>query len=78
MFQQFFLIGFNGWFFFFEDFWDSLNQLELYIDVVGLLGFGLVFGGQWCYGKWFDNWLNQNIVIFEFYLIVFSLYLWGY
>lgn len=73
-----FLIGFNGRSFFLEDFWDSSNQLELYTDAAGSLGFGPVFGGQWCYGKWPDNWLNQNIAILEFYPIVLSLYLWGH
>ena len=75
---QSFLISLNGRSFFLEDFWDSSDKLELYTDAAGSLGFGAVFGRQWCYGKWPDNWLHQNIAILEFYPIVLSLYLWGH
>ena len=75
---QSFLTGFNGRSFFLEDFWDSSDKLELYTDAAGSLGFGAVFGRKWCYGKWPDNWLHQNIAMLEFYPIVLSLYLWGH
>ena len=75
---QSFLTGFNGRSFFLEDFWDSSDKLELFTDAAGSLGFGAVFGGKWCYGKWPDNWLHQNIAMLEFYPIVLSLYLWGH
>ena len=64
--------------FFLEDFWDSAEKLELFTDAAGSLGFGAIFGRKWCYGKWPDNWLHQNIAILEFYPIVLSLYLWGH
>ena len=75
---QSFLTGFNGRSFFLEDFWDSSDKLELFTDAAGSLGFGAIFGRKWCYGKWPDNWLHQNIAILEFYPIVLSLYLWGH
>ena len=75
---QSFLTGFNGRSFFLEDFWDSSDKLELYTDAAGSLGFGAVFGRKWCYGKWPDNWLHQNIAMLEFYPIVLSLCLWGH
>ena len=75
---QSFLTGFNGRSFFLEDFWDSSDKLKLYTDAAGSLGFGAVFGSKWCYGKWPDNWLHQNIAMLEFYPIVLSLCLWGH
>ena len=75
---QSFLTGFNGRSFFLKDFWDSSDKLKLYTDAAGSLGFGAVFGSKWCYGKWPDNWLHQNIAMLEFYPIVLSLCLWGH
>ena len=75
---QSFLTSFNGRSFFLEDVWDSSDKLELYTDAAGSLGFGAVFGRKWCYGKWPDNWLHQNIAMLEFYPIVLSLYLWDH
>ena len=75
---QSFLTSFNGRPFFLEDVWDSSDKLELYTDAADSLGFGAVFGSIWCYGKWPDNWLHQNIAMLEFYPIVLSLYLWGH
>ena len=72
------LTGFNGKSFFLQDFWDSSDKLELFTDAAGSLGFGAVFGKEWCYGKRPDNWLHQNIALLEFYPIVLSLYLWGH
>ena len=72
------MTSFNGRSFFLEDVWDSSDILELYTDAAGSLGFGAVFGRKWCYGKWPDNWLHQNIAMLEFYPIVLSLYLWGH
>ena len=75
---QSFLTSFNGRTFFLEDTWYSSDKLKLYTDAAGALGFGAVFGSRWCYGKWPDNWLYNNIAILEFYPIVLSLYLWGH
>ena len=75
---QSFMTGFNGRSFFLEDFSDSSDQLKLYTDAAGSLGFGAVFGSKWCYGEWPDNWLHQNIAMLEFYSIVLSLCLGGH
>ena len=64
--------------FFLQDFWDSSDKLGLFTDAAGSLGFGAVFGKKWCYRKWPDNWLHQNIALLEFYPLVLSLYLWGH
>lgn len=52
----FFLFNFNGKYFFFEDIWFSLFELNFFIDVLGVLGFGVLFGFYWCYGKWLFSW----------------------
>lgn len=74
---QNFLTGFNGRSFFLTDFWTNSNQLELYTDASGALGYGAIFGKQWCYGEWPDSWRHRNIAFLEFYPIVLSLHLWG-
>lgn len=38
---------------------------------------GAIFGHNWCYGRWPDNWIGKNIAILEFYAIVLSLSLWA-
>lgn len=45
-----FLCGFNGRSFFLSDSWHNSDQLKLYTDASGALGFGAVFGAKWCYG----------------------------
>lgn len=72
-----FLADFNGRSFFLEDVWYNSEQLSLYTDAAGALGFGAVFGNKWCYGEWPQSWTNFNIAVLEFYPIVLSLYLWG-
>ena len=72
-----FLSNFNGKSFFIDDIWQLSNNINLFTDASGALGFGAVFGNHWCYGKWPDNWVNTNIAILEFYPIVLSLHLWG-
>ena len=74
---QSFLTGFNGRFFFIEDLLYSSAKLELYTDAAGSLSFRAVFASKWCYGKWPDNWLHQNIAMLEFYPVVLNLYLRG-
>ena len=73
-----FLSSFNGKSFFLNEVWCNSNKLNLFTDASGSIGFGAIFGSEWCYGKWPDNWLHRNIAILEFYPIVLSLCLWGY
>ena len=72
------LANFNGRSFFRKDTWHSSDQLELYTDAAGSLGYGAIFGSNWCCGKWPDDWFHRNTAILEFYPIVLSLYLWGH
>ena len=64
--------------FFLNEVWCNSNKLNLFTDASGSIGFGAIFGSEWCYGKWPDNWLHRNIAILEFYPIILSLGLWGY
>ena len=49
----------------------------MYTDVAVSIGFSAIFGNNWCYGSWPDNWIGKNIAILEFYPFVLSLSLWG-
>ena len=73
-----FLSGFNGRSFFLSDDWYDSHHLQLYTDASGTLGFGAIFGKNWCYGEWADSWRHRNIAFLEFYPIVLSLHLWGH
>jgi hypothetical protein len=72
-----FLSEYNCKSFFLADNWSNSHKLSLYTDAAGSVGFGAIFGNNWCYGRWPDSWIGRNIAILEFYPIVLSLYLWG-
>ena len=75
---QTFLSSFNGRSLFLDDTWSNNHKLNLYTDASGAIGFGALFGREWCYGKWLENWLKYSIAVLEFYPIVLSLCLWGH
>jgi hypothetical protein len=75
---QTFLSFFNGRSLFLDDTWSNNHKLNLYTDASGAIGFGALFGREWCYGKWPENWLKYSIAVLEFYPIVLSLCLWGH
>ena len=75
---QEFLCSFNGKSLFLDDHWSNNHKLNLFTDASGSIGFGAIFGSDWCYGKWPDEWRRYNIAILEFYPIVLSLCLWGH
>ena len=71
-----FLSQYNCKSLFLPDVWNNSDKLSLYTDAAGSIGFGALFGNNWCYGSWPDNWIGKNIAILEFYPIVLSLSLW--
>ena len=75
---QTFLSSFNRRSLFLDDTWSKNHKLNLYTDASGAIGFGALFGREWCYGKWPENWLKYSIAMLEFYPIVLSLCLWGH
>ena len=73
-----FLENFNGKCFFIDDIWVTNDQLQLYTDASGVLGYGSVFQNDWFYGTWNAEWLEYNITVKELYPIVLSLEVWGH
>ena len=73
-----FLAKYNGRSFFIEERWANPQQLNLFTNAAGGVGFGAIFGSEYCHGLWPDSWQHQNIAILEFYPIVLSLCLWGH
>ena len=72
-----FLSHYNCKSLFLPDVWNNSDKLSLYTDAAGSIGFSAIFGNNWCYESWPDNWIGKNIAILEFYPIVLSLSLWG-
>ena len=75
---QEFLCSFNGKSLFLDDHWSNNHKPNLFTDASGSISFGTIFGSDWGYGKWPDEWRHYNIDILEFYPIVLSLCLWGH
>ena len=73
-----FLANYNGRSFFLEERWANSQQLNLFTDAAGGIGFGAIFGTEYCHGLWPDEWRYRNIAILEFYPIVLSVCLWGH
>ena len=71
---QNFLNNFNGRSVFLSDQWFNSHQLKLYTDASGAIGYGAIFGNNWCH----VGWLGKNIAFLEFYPIVLSIHLWGH
>ena len=69
---QTFLSSFNGKSLFLDDHWRNNQKLNLYTDASAAIGFGALFGREWCYGKWPENWLKYNSAVLEFYPVVLS------
>ncbi|KAM4808264.1 adhesion G-protein coupled receptor V1 [Rhinophrynus dorsalis] len=75
-----FLVDFNG-----RSYWQSPVQtngdLDLYTDAAGSVGFGAIFGSDWCSGLWPEVWvkvgLTRNILFLELFPIVVAVSLWG-
>ena len=62
---------------FLEDAWCSSSHLKFYTDAVQSLGFGIVFGRKWAYGKWPADWTHKNIAFLELFPIVLGVQMWG-
>ena len=59
---------------FFEERWANSQQLNLFTDAAGGIGFGAIFGTEYFHGLWPDEWRYRNIAILEFYPIVLSVW----
>ena len=58
-----FLNSFNNKSFFLQNKWLDSNQISLYIDASGSIGYGALYGKQWVYGSWPTSWLGENITL---------------
>ena len=47
-----FLVSWNGKAFFLNNFWETSDQLHLFADASGSLGFAGIYGQQWFQGVW--------------------------
>ena len=73
-----FLNTYNGRSFLIDEHWANSQQLNFFTDAACGIGFGAIFGSEYCHGLWSDDWRYRNIAILEFYPIVLSLCLWGH
>lgn len=72
-----FLSNFNGRSFFLSDEVIDSDQLNLFTDASGSIGYAAIFGKNWFYGQWTDDWRGQNIMLLEMYPIVLAIETWG-
>ena len=71
-----FLASFNGKSFFLNDFWGK-PECTIATDASTTIGYGLVFGRLWAYGKWESQMSNYHITVLELYPIVLSIHLFA-
>ena len=58
--------------------WEYLPDFELTSDAAKSLGFGIVFGNEWCYSAWPSKMDPQiNIAVLELVPVVLAASLWG-
>ena len=78
---QYFLKSWNGKAFFLNNYWESSNELLLFTDASGSLGYGGLFGPQWFQGAWQPHQVlgceNVSIAWQELYAIVVACAIWG-
>ena len=53
--------------------WATSQNLNLFTDAAGSLGYAAVFGTHWCFGEWPATWKQLNITVLEFFPIVVAL-----
>ena len=57
-----FFQAFNGKSLMLPQYWLQSPSIDLYTDASGTLGYGAVFGPQWLFGPWDDEWRGQSIL----------------
>ena len=75
---QLFLAHFNGTTIFPNQLWHTNDDLQLFTDASGGVGFGGFFNGKWFQGKWPNSTSNtHSIAWMEFFPVVVAIVLWG-
>lgn len=70
---------FNGITKFLDLYWEFDKNLYFYLDSLGLVGCGVIFGSFWFYLCWLEEWnmvMRNDIIFLEFVFIVLGFYLW--
>ena len=73
-----FLSAFNGKSLFPDTYISSAEDIQLFTDASGKIGFGALCGSAWFNGLWQGWWLDQNITLKELYPIVLAIETWGF
>ena len=68
---------YNGKSFFLGSRWATSQNLNLFTDAAGSLGYAAIFDKHWCFGEWPSAWKQFNITILEFFPIVLAIEIWG-
>ena len=72
-----FLDSFNGKSIFIEKKIWSSEELHLFTDAAGKIGYGGILGDDWFNGTWSEWWIAQNITLKEMYAILVAFEIWG-
>ena len=67
----------NGKSFLLSSCWATSQNLNLFTDMAGSLGYAAIFGIHWCFGEWPSAWKQFNIAILEFFPIFLAIEIWG-
>ena len=57
--------------------WSPLFDFTISSDAAGSLGFGIVYGNQWCTGSWLSEACSLNIAVLELIPIIIAAAIWG-
>ena len=68
---------YNGRTMFLEERWTRYDQVRMYTDASGSIGYGALLGSSWCQGKWPLEWCERGITFKEMVPILMALKLWG-
>ena len=71
------LRSYNGRTMFLEERWTRADEVQLYTDASGSIGFGAMMGPHWCQGAWPPEWMDRGITFKEAFPILVALHLWG-
>ena len=73
-----FLKSFNGKSIFLDNYISHAEDVQLFTDASGKIGYGAICKSEWFNGLWSTWWLEQTITLKELYPIVLAVELWGH
>jgi hypothetical protein len=72
-----FLDNYNGKTMYLDEKFISNYTLRLYTDVAQSIGFAGIYGTQYFFDSFSEQWRDINIMTLEFYPIILSIAIWG-